>query len=99
MNNNIRPADMKRISTPELAEAFIADQMAQVRAQVEERPQGFDVRLSMDDDGGSLFSLTLLAPTREDAQRIADGFLAHPDRIYNGLLGVLLTGGEGGASR
>ena len=72
---------------------------AQVRAQVEERPQGFDVRLSMDDDGGSLFSLTLLAPTREDAQRIADGFLAHPDRIYNGLLGVLLTGGEGGASR
>ena len=34
MNNNIRPADMKRISTPELAEAFIADQVAQVRAQV-----------------------------------------------------------------
>lgn len=34
MSNNIRPADMKRISTPELAEAFIAEQMAQVRAQV-----------------------------------------------------------------
>ena len=34
MSNNIRPADMKRISTPELAEAFIAEQVAQVRAQV-----------------------------------------------------------------
>ena len=64
---------------------------AQVRAQVTEQPQGFDVCLSMDDDKGSLLSLTLLAPTREDAQRISDGFLAHPDRVYNGLLGVLLT--------
>ena len=69
---------------------------AQVRAQVEERPQGFDVRLFMDDDQGSLFSLTLLSPTREDAQRIADSFLAHPDRVYNGLLGVLLTNDDGG---
>jgi len=65
------------------------------KAQVAEQSQGFDVCLSMDDDQGSLFSLTLLSPTREDAQRIADGFLAHPDRVYNGLLGVLLTDGEG----
>ena len=34
MSNNIRPADMKRINTPELAEAFIAEQVAQVKAQV-----------------------------------------------------------------
>ncbi|MCI9003457.1 MAG: glutamine-hydrolyzing GMP synthase [Oscillibacter sp.] len=34
MNNNIRPADMKRINTPQLAEAFIAEQVAQVQAQV-----------------------------------------------------------------
>ena len=57
---------------------------AQVRARVEDTPQG------------SLFSLTLLSPTREDAQRIADSFLTHPDRVYNGLLGVLLTDDEGG---
>ncbi len=69
---------------------------AQVRAQVTEQPQGFDVCLSMDDDQGSLLSLTLLSPTREDAQRIADSFLAHPDRVYNGLLGVLLAGDDGG---
>lgn len=68
---------------------------AQVRAQVTDQAQGFDVRLSMDDDQGSLFSLTLLAPTREDAQRIADRFLEHPDRVYNGLLGALLTDDDG----
>ena len=30
-----------------------------------------------------------------NAQRIADSFLTHPDRVYNGLLGVLLTDDEG----
>lgn len=69
---------------------------AQVRAQVVEQPQGFDACLFMDDDKGSLLSLTLLSPTREDAQRIADGFLEHPDRVYNSLLGVLLTNDDGG---
>jgi GMP synthase (glutamine-hydrolysing) len=34
MQNNVRPADMERITTPELANAFIEDQVAQVRAQV-----------------------------------------------------------------
>ena len=34
MENNVRPADMRRINTPELAEAFIAEQVEQVRVQV-----------------------------------------------------------------
>ncbi len=34
MQNNVRPADMKRINTPELAEAFIAEQVKEVREQV-----------------------------------------------------------------
>ncbi len=34
MENNVRPADMRRINTPELAEAFIAEQVEKVRAQV-----------------------------------------------------------------
>ncbi len=34
MSSNIRPADMPRITTPELAHAFIEQQIAQVRAQV-----------------------------------------------------------------
>ena len=34
MENNVRPDSMARITTPELAQAFIEDQVAQVRAQV-----------------------------------------------------------------
>ncbi|MCI9456449.1 MAG: glutamine-hydrolyzing GMP synthase [Oscillospiraceae bacterium] len=34
MDNNKRPADMQRINTPALAEAFIMEQVEQVRAQV-----------------------------------------------------------------
>ena len=34
MKNNMRPADMKRINTPALAEAFINEQVEAVRAQV-----------------------------------------------------------------
>lgn len=63
---------------------------AQIRAQLRPQSNGFDVCLTMDDDEGCLFSLTLLAPSQEDAQRIADHFLKYPDRIYNGILGVLL---------
>lgn len=63
---------------------------AQIRTELRPRADGYDVCLMMDDDQGSLFSLTLLAPSREDGQRIADHFLQYPDRIYNGILGVLL---------
>ena len=34
MDTNKRPEAMKRITTPELAEAFIAEQVAAVRRQV-----------------------------------------------------------------
>ena len=34
MANNVRPADMERITTPALAEAFIAPQIAALRAQI-----------------------------------------------------------------
>ena len=37
MENNVRPADMARITTPELAQAFIEEQVAAVRAQVGEK--------------------------------------------------------------
>ena len=67
---------------------------AQVRAELLPRSDGYDICLAMDDDQGSLFSLTLLAPSQEDGRRVADQFLQHPDRIYNGILGVLLSGPE-----
>ena len=34
MANNVRPAEMERITTPALAEAFIAEQIAALRAQI-----------------------------------------------------------------
>ena len=34
MQNNVRPESMERITTPALAEAFIAEQVEAVRAQV-----------------------------------------------------------------
>ena len=34
MNTNIRPETMERITTPALAEAFIAEQVGEIRAQV-----------------------------------------------------------------
>lgn len=37
MSTNVRPVDMKRINTPALAEAFIKEQVAEVRAQVGDR--------------------------------------------------------------
>lgn len=37
MQNNVRPADMARITTPELAEAFINEQIGEIRSQVEDK--------------------------------------------------------------
>lgn len=52
---------------------------------------GVSVHLALHDDQGELFSLSLLAATQEDGAEIARRFSEHPDRIYNGILGVLLT--------
>ena len=65
---------------------------AQVRAELRPQSGGTDVCLTMDDDKGRLFSLTLLAPSHSDAQQIADQFLKHPDQVYNGILKALLPG-------
>ena len=37
MANNVRPAEMERITTPALAEAFIAEQIAALKAQIGEK--------------------------------------------------------------
>lgn len=52
---------------------------------------GVSVHLVLDDGQGELFSLSLLAATCEDGEGIARRFTEHPDRIYNGILGVLLS--------
>lgn len=69
---------------------------AQVRSQVDPSPDGtfYTVRLMLDDDRDNLFTLSLLTATREEGEDIAQRFTQHPDRIYNGVLGVLLNDPE-----
>ena len=38
MSSNVRPATMERITTPELAQAFIDEQVAAIREQVGDKP-------------------------------------------------------------
>ena len=71
---------------------------AQVRSEIVPLDEGgVTVRLTLDDEQGSLFSLSLLAASQEDGAQIAKRFRDHPDRIYNGILGVLLAEDEPGA--
>ena len=47
MTPNTRPAEMQRITTPELAKAFIDEQIAEVRAQVGNKKVLLARRLAM----------------------------------------------------
>lgn len=64
---------------------------AEVRGQVDPMGQaGFQVRLELGQPESVTFSMSLLAPTQESAQRILQRFHDHPDQVYNGVLKVLL---------
>lgn len=65
---------------------------AQVCAEILPRHDGaFTLRLALDDDDGNLFTLELLTASETQAEHLAGRFRAHPEQIYNGVLGVLLT--------
>lgn len=65
---------------------------AQVRSEIIPLESGgVSVKLILDDDTGELFSLSLLAASQEDGESIAQRFSERPDRIYNGILDVLLA--------
>ena len=66
---------------------------AQIKSRFEEDPDSGDitVHLSMSDDHGSMLSLSVLVGTPEDGQHICQAFSEHPDRIYNGILGILFS--------
>ena len=64
---------------------------AQVRAQVQARPEGgYTVRMDLDDDGGSLLALELFCPSQEQAGRLAERFKLRPEQLYNEVISVLL---------
>ena len=65
---------------------------SQVRSEIVSLEDGsVSVKLALSDDTGELFSLSLLAASQEDGEDIARRFSEHPDKVYNGILGVLLS--------
>lgn len=68
---------------------------AQVRARVAPREDGaFTLCLAMDDEAGSVLSLELCCPSREQADHLAGAFRERPEHIYNGILELLLAESE-----
>lgn len=74
---------------------------AQVRAEVLPRGENGDctLRLSLDDEASNLLTIELFSPSQAQAERLAEGFKARPEQVYNSLLDVLLdlSGKEGTA--
>lgn len=66
---------------------------AQIRSRITTDPDSGDVilHLNMDDDSGSLLALSVLVGTESEGEKIAGYFSRHPDRVYNGILGVLFS--------
>ncbi len=66
-----------------------------VQGNVKELHDGmFQVNLKLLDDHGLVFSLSLQAPSEAEGAQIVHRFKQHPDRIYNGILNVLLSDAE-----
>lgn len=65
---------------------------SQVRASCDKRPNGtYTVRLSLDDDMGSLMDLKLMVVREDMANVLAERFRQAPERTYNEIMSVLLT--------
>lgn len=64
---------------------------SQVRTSCEKRPNGtFTVRLSLNDDMGSLIDLKLMVVREDMARLLADRFREAPERIYGKMMNLLL---------
>jgi len=66
---------------------------AQIRSSLSQDEKTGDVmvHLAMDDDRGSIFSLSFVIGTEAEGKQIAERFSQHPDRIYNSILGALFS--------
>ena len=64
---------------------------AQVKAESEPAGNGGQrIRLTLADETDDLMSLSLWVPSEESARRMSDRFKAHRERVYNGIMGILL---------
>ena len=65
---------------------------SQVRASCEKRPNGtYSVRLSLNDDLGSLMDLKLMVPREDMANILAERFRQAPERTYSEIMNILLA--------
>ena len=64
---------------------------AQVRTELRPQADGSaTLRMILDDDKGNLMTLDLLTVTEEQGTRLAERFRAQPEKLYLGILEVLL---------
>ncbi|MEY8386715.1 DUF4364 family protein [Oscillospiraceae bacterium 38-13] len=65
----------------------------QVRASAEQRANGtYTVKLSLNDDKGSVMDLRLMVVDREQARTVSRRFRKTPEKLYNQIIQLLLTG-------
>ncbi len=68
---------------------------SQVKASYEKRVNGtYTVRLSLDDDMGSIMDLKLMAVREDMASMLADRFRKAPEKLYGEIMNVLLSDGQ-----
>ena len=67
----------------------------QVKANWEQRRNGtYTLRLSLDDDMGSVMDLRLMVPREDMAKLLAERFRNSPERLYTKIMEILLTAEE-----
>lgn len=66
----------------------------QIRSTVEPAANGYRVRLVFGDGRDDLLTLALWTPDEDSAQQAAERFRRAPGELYDGVLALLLDGGE-----
>ena len=68
---------------------------SQVRASTEKRANGtYTVRLSLDDDMGSVMDLKLMVIREDMAKVLSERFRKDPEKLYSKIMDLLLEDGE-----
>ena len=68
---------------------------AQIRGEQTEGPDGtLRVKLSLDDEAGSLMTLELFCPTADQSDKLIKAFKANPEQLYKIILDHLMKEGE-----
>ena len=63
----------------------------QVKTSTEKRPNGtYTVKLSLDDDMGSVMDLRLMVIHQDMAEALSDRFQRSPERLYSEIIKTLL---------